>query len=82
MRTIGRFVGIDDDFELVDLVELLRFGFRRSGHAGELLVHAEVVLERDRGQRLVLLLDLHAFLRFDGLVQAVATSGGPASGGR
>ena len=31
-------------------------GFRHggAGHAGELLVHAEVVLERNRGERLVL----------------------------
>ena len=59
-------------FQLVDLLEFRRFGFRRSGHAGELLVHAEVVLEGDGGQRLVLALDLDAFLGFHGLVQAVA----------
>ena len=70
------------DFELVDLVELGRFRVGRSGHAGQLFVHAEVVLEGDGGQRLVLALDLHAFLGFDGLMQTVATSGGPASGGR
>jgi hypothetical protein len=40
----------------------------------ELAVHAEVVLEGDRGERLVLVLDLHAFLGLDRLVQAV----GPA----
>jgi hypothetical protein len=38
---------------------------------GQLVVHAEIVLEGDRGQRLVLGLDRHAFLGFDGLVQAV-----------
>ena len=38
----------------------------------QLAVHAEVVLEGDRGQRLVLALDLHAFLGLDRLVQAVA----------
>jgi hypothetical protein len=52
-----RLVGIDDDVELVDLHELVGLGHRRAGHAGELVVHAEVVLERDRGERLVLLLD-------------------------
>ena len=36
-----------------------------------LLVHAEVVLQRDRGERLVLLLDAHALLGLDRLVQAL-----------
>ena len=38
---------------------------------GELVVHAEVVLQRDRRERLVLLLDAHALLGLDGLVQAL-----------
>ena len=37
----------------------------------ELVVHAEVVLERDRREGLVLLLDLHALLGLDRLVQAL-----------
>jgi hypothetical protein len=69
--------GDHGDVELVDLLELGRFGFRRAGHAGQLLVHAEVVLEGDGGERLVLALDLDAFLGFHGLVQAVA----PAAAG-
>ncbi len=68
-RPIG---GNRHDVELVDLQEFFRFGFRGSGHAGQLLVHAEVVLEGDRGQSLVFLLDLQAFLGFDGLMQAIA----------
>ena len=63
-----------DHFETVDLHELRRFGVGRAGHAGELLVQAEVVLEGDRRDGLVLRAHLHAFLRFDRLVQAV----GPA----
>ena len=71
-------VGRDDaDVELVDLAELLRLGLGRAGHAGELLVHAEVVLEGDGGERLVLALDLHLLLGLDRLVQAVA----PAAAG-
>ena len=67
-----RLMGRDhDDLEAVDLLELVRFRVGRSRHAGELAVHAEVVLKRDRRDRLVLLLDLHALLRLDGLVQAV-----------
>ena len=61
-----------DDVEVVDLDELLLLRLRRTGHAGELLVEAEVVLEGDRAEGLVLLLDLHALLRLDGLVEALA----------
>ena len=56
-------------------MELLGLGVGGAGHAGQLLVHAEVVLEGDRGQGLVLVLDLDAFLGLDRLVQAV----GPAA---
>ena len=61
-----------DDVEVVDLDELLLLGLRRAGHAGELLVQAEVVLERDRRHRQVLFLDADALLRLDRLVQALA----------
>ncbi|MCG3775497.1 MAG: hypothetical protein JW395_2337 [Nitrospira sp.] len=60
------------DVEIIDLGELRRFRVRRAGHAAELLVHPEIVLEGDRGQRLILVRNLHAFFSFDGLVQAVA----------
>ena len=53
------------------LHELRRLGERRAGHARELVVHAEVVLQGDGGERLVLLLDRHALLRLHGLVQAL-----------
>ncbi len=46
-------------------------GHSRAGHAGQLLVHAEIVLERDRGEGEGLALDAHALLRLDGLVQAL-----------
>ena len=62
------------DLEAVDLLELVGLGVGGAGHAGELAVHAEVVLEGDRGEGLVLVLDLHLLLGFDCLVQAV----GPA----
>ena len=51
--------------------ELPRLGLGRAGHAGELLVHAEVILERHRGPGVVLLLDRHALLRLDRLVESV-----------
>ena len=66
-----RFVGHLHDRQLVDLHELGGLGERRAGHARELVVHAEVVLQRDRRERLVLLLDAHALLRLDRLVQAL-----------
>ena len=59
------------DAELVDLHELGRLGEGGARHPGELLVHAEVVLQRDRREGLVLLLDAHALLGLDGLVQAL-----------
>src|SRR5918992_5327801 len=70
-RPVGRDV---DDLELVDLHELGGLGQGRAGHARELVVPAEVVLVGDRGDRLVLLLDRHALLGLDGLVEAL----GPA----
>ena len=70
--TIGR---DNDGFQAVDLLELVGFGIRRAGHAGQAVVHAEIVLEGDRGQGLVLGLDRHAFLGLDGLMQAI----GPAA---
>ena len=52
--------------------ELAGFGRRGAGHAAELLVHAEVVLQRDGREGLVLLFDLHALFGLDRLVQAFA----------
>ena len=68
-RPVGR---RDHDVQLVNLVELRGFRLGRAGHPGQLLVLAEVVLEGDGGERLVLALDLHLFLGFHRLVQAVA----------
>ena len=68
-----RFVrGDGDHVELVDFPELGGLGHGGAGHAADLVVELEEVLQRDRGQRLVLFLDADAFLGLDGLVQAVA----------
>ncbi len=83
MRVSGTVGRDDDDVEVVDLRELLGLGVGGAGHAGELLVLAEVVLEGDGRQRLVLALDLHLGMRavvllgLDRLVQPVA----PAAAG-
>ncbi len=71
VETRHRHVGRDfHDLELVDVEQFVGFGQRRTGHAGELFVHPEIVLERDRGQRLVFRLNLHVLLGFQRLVQA------------
>ena len=60
--------------ELVDLAELTVLCHGGARHAGELVVEAEVVLQRDGGQRLVLLEDLDALFCLDGLVQALGVA--------
>lgn len=57
--------------ETVDLAELEGLGIGGAGHAGQLVVQAEIVLEGGGGQGLALGLDRQAFLRLDGLVQAL-----------
>ena len=66
-----------EHIEIVDVMELGGVGLSRAGHAAQLLVEAEVVLNGDGGERLRLGVDLHAFLGFHGLVQAIA----PAASG-
>ena len=70
-RNVGRDV---DHLELVDLGELAGLGHRRAGHPRQLGVEAEVVLEGDRGEGLVLLLDRHPFLGLQRLVQALGVA--------
>ena len=67
-----RYVGGDfHDGELVDFGKLVGFGHRRAGHARKLREQAEIVLEGDRGESLVLLLHGDKFLRLQRLVQAL-----------
>ena len=58
-----------DDVELVDFGEFERLGRGRAGHAGQLAIKAEVILEGDRGQRHVFRLDLDMLLGFERLMQ-------------
>src|SRR5918998_5102725 len=51
-----------DDGHFVDVHELVGLGSRRTGHARELVVLAEVVLDGDRSDRLILLLDRQTLL--------------------
>ena len=57
--------------ELVGLVQLGGLGLGGARHPGELLVQPEIVLQGDRGEGLVLGLDLDAFFGLDGLVHAL-----------
>ena len=59
------------DLELVYLPEFARLGFGRTGHARELVVHSEVVLQRDGRVGLCGGLNGHPLFGFNGLVQAV-----------
>ena len=58
----------------VDIPELLLLGHGGTGHAGQLIVHAEVVLEGDGGQGAVLARDGDALFGLDGLVQALGVA--------
>ena len=75
VNTLHGLVGGDDlDGQLVDLAELGVLGERRTGHTGELVVQAEIVLQGDGGQRLVLLAHEHALFCLDSLVQALGVA--------
>ena len=52
-------------------MKLRGLGFRGTGHACELFVKAEVVLDRDRREGLSFLLDGHAFLGLNRLMESV-----------
>ena len=67
-----RAVGGDlDDIQRVDGGEFLLLRQGCTGHTGQLAVQAEVVLERDGGQRLALALDGQMLLGLDGLMQTL-----------
>ena len=70
-----RHVGRDGvDAQLVDRVELRGLGLGGTGHPRQRVVHAEVVLEGDRREGLVLVLDLDALFGLDGLVHALVVA--------
>ena len=61
----------DNGIQLVDGAEFKRFGISSTGHARQLLVQTEVVLEGDGRQGLVFILNIHTFFGFHSLVQTV-----------
>ena len=60
--------------QLIDRTKFLFLRQRRAGHAGELAVQAEEILEGDGGQGLAFAGNGHAFLGLDGLVQALVVA--------
>ena len=75
IHSLDRLIGRDHlNGDVIDLAELRVLGHGGTGHAGELVIHEEVVLESDGGERLVLLANDHAFLGLDGLVQALGVA--------
>ena len=71
LSDVGAVRGRHHDFKVVDFRELAGLGIGRPGHARELVVHPEEVLEGDRRQCLIFIGNLDLFLRFDGLMQTV-----------
>ena len=67
-RLIGRYRG---NVQFIDLREFASFGHRRASHPAELFIHTEIVLESDRGQSLILSLNLHIFFGFKRLMQTI-----------
>ena len=66
-RLIGRY---NNNRQIINLLELLLLSLSGTGHAGELFVHTEVVLEGNSCQCLAFAFYLYAFLSFDSLMQA------------
>ena len=60
-----------DHLEIVDFAELAGLGHGGAGHAGELGIEPKIVLEGDRGQGLVFLLNFGIFLGLERLVQTL-----------
>jgi hypothetical protein len=60
-------------------VELGGLGVRRAGHARQLAVQPEEVLEADGGEREVFVLDGHPLLGLDRLVKARLTTAARAA---
>ena len=57
--------------EIINFLEFDRFGIGCTGHTGQLVVHAEVVLNGDRGQGLVFFANTHALFSLNRLMESV-----------
>ena len=59
------------DVKVINLAEFFLLGKCRTGHARELVIHAEIVLEGDGGKRFRFVFDLDALFCLDCLMQTV-----------
>ncbi len=64
--------GDDHYVQFIDVIEFSRFRVRCTGHAGQLFIHAEVILKGHRGQGLVFSRHFYPLLGFYRLMQAIA----------
>ena len=75
IQTLNRLVGGDlHHIQAVNGLKLIFLCHSRTGHAGNLLVHTEVILQGNAGQRLALIFNNHIFFGFNSLVQTVAVA--------
>jgi len=73
-----RFMGwYNNHFQSVNLLKFKGFGICRTRHAGQFVIQSEIILEGNRGNGLVFMLNLHPFLGLYSLMQAIR----PASSG-
>ena len=70
-RAVG---GDHHHVQFVDVPQFLRFRLGRTGHTGQLVVHAEVVLKGHGGVCLRGRFHFHFLLALDGLVQSIAVA--------
>ena len=56
---------------VINFYEFRRFRFCGTCHTGKLLIHAEIILECNRRKGLIFAANLHTFLRFNRLVNAI-----------
>ena len=67
----NRLIGRDHhNVHVVDIPEFFFFGLGRTGHTRQLVIHSEVVLQGNGGQRLGLGADEHTFLCFNRLMES------------
>jgi len=68
-------VGRDNDYiQFVDVPKFACFRFGSTGHTGQLVIHTEVILQRNRCKGLCGGFHFYTFFGFDGLMQAIGVA--------
>ena len=70
----GMMGGDNRHIQVINFLKLGGLGVGCAGHAGQLVVHAEIILKGDGGHGLILALDLHPLLGLQCLMQPVAVT--------